>query len=173
MTTRTHYQLLVRLDAGDALLLWYTDEQDGVVATPDEHVPCFASEAALLDFARALRVSVSEHRPVLHDLDAVQAWARTPSAKTIDARALLVAWNFFGDLARSLPARARPFLAADAGKDALYDKLFLASSPDPTERAAGRAALSAVAWSASEVASLAALMEQGLALFRAARVHRH
>lgn len=169
---RTHYQLQIRLDGSDALLLWFIDEQDGVVTTPDERVPCFASETALLTFARELRVTVSEHRPVVHDLDAVQAWARTPSAETLDARALLVAWNFFGDLARSTPTRAELFLSADAGKDDLYDKLFLASTPDPTALSAGKPALAKASWSASELSSLEALMSRGLALFRDARMLR-
>jgi hypothetical protein len=171
---RTHYKLLCRVDGADVFLLWYTDDQDGVVVTPDERVLCFASEAALLQQAHALHIEVSEHRPVVHDLDAVQAFANAvdqrareggsaSSPAPFDGRSLLLAWNFFGDVARSTPSRAGAFVQAEAHLDALYDKLFLASTPTPLARAD---ASMASAWSSTEVERLAAVMRAGRALFR-------
>jgi len=165
---RTHYKLLCRVSGADVFLVWYTNDRDGVVVTPDERVLCFGSEGALVEHAQKLHVTLSEHRPVVHDLDAVDAWAQAPTADPLDCRKLLLAWNFFGDVARSTPSHAKAFEQAEAHLDALYDKLFLGTKP--TSLPAESNASSAV-WSGAEIERLSEVMRRGLELFRTTMIH--
>lgn len=160
---RTYYKLICRLHGADRFLLWFTDEHDGLIATPDERVFCFSSELALGDYAQTIGVELSEHRPVLHDFDAVQTWLRTPSPEAVESRRLLSAWNLLLDLARSTPTRAQAFVKAEANLGALYDKLFLASSPTLQ---GSEIKPSEPKWTEPEVANLVTVMRSGLELLQ-------
>ncbi|HEU4388411.1 MAG TPA: hypothetical protein VFV34_11485 [Blastocatellia bacterium] len=75
-----------------------------------------------------LRRTDSHHcgtrRPDL-DLDAVARWCEHADARRIECRLLLDAWNFFTDVAASVPGKVRAFVGGFARYTPVYDKLFL------------------------------------------------
>ena len=163
--TQDHYKLLYRLDGAERFLLWFTNERDGVVTDDAGFVPSFATEAALLAFAKSERIQVSEESPTLHNLDLVRDWLADPGQEAFDCVAVLNAWNLFGDVARSAPASAAPFSEADAKLRAVYDKVFFGNNlpaVTPEEEAYHPV------WSSAEIVGLAALLSRGLELFRRA-----
>jgi hypothetical protein len=163
---RTYYKLLYRLEGVDALLIWYSNDADGVATSDDHCVPSFETVADLLAYADARGLVVAEEEPVLHDLDAVAAWLANPQEETVACSDFLAAWNLFGDVARSCPQYSASF--ADRGKqrDAVYDKLFwgsnLPSVTPPGEQYTPE-------WSRDEVTSLRQLLQAGLEMFVAVR----
>ncbi len=161
----SYYRLLYQLDGEQAFLLWFSNGSDGVVVR-DGRLLSFSDETVLYRFARQYGLNWIDEAPILHDLDEIQRWVLCPRGRTLDCSAVLMAWNLFVDLARSLSDAGLGLLEVDGAHEGLYRKLFFgnnlsAITPegeryDPT-------------WSGSEVVEIANLLALGLELFRQAR----
>jgi hypothetical protein len=119
--TPAYFCLWYRLDHTDGYLIWFSNDQDGVVTQPDGIVPSFRDQEALRAYAASHQLMLEETAPLLHDLDAVARWLRRSLSADVDCDALLTAWNLFGDLAASVNADF------DRDRDRtqrVYEKLF-------------------------------------------------
>jgi len=163
---RTYFKLLYRLDGVDGLLLWYTNDSDGVTTTADNCVLSFKTEADLLAYSHAHSLVVKQEEPVLHNLDAIAAWLARPQAETIVCSDFLDAWNLFGDIARSCPQYSVGFAARDKHLSDVYEKLFygsnLPSVTPPGEHHTPE-------WSRDEITGLSQSLQDGLDMFVAVR----
>lgn len=161
----SYYRLLYRLDGRSALLIWLSNERDGVLVK-DGRVLSFESEELLRRFAAQAAIELVDEPPALHDLDSVQAWVLRPRRETIDCSASLDAWNLFGDVARSLPVAGADFAELDRAHGQIYEKLFLGCNLAAITPAGAR---HEPEWSGEEMAALAATLGRGLELFRLLR----
>jgi hypothetical protein len=158
--SRTYFRLWYRLDGADGYLIWFSNEEDGIVVEADGSAPAFRDLAALQAYADSQHLDMLIEEPILHELDSVAAWLARP-VHAIDCDAFLAAWNLFADLAASTGAVFEP----DSERTRhVYDKLFwgnnLPSVTPPGERYVPR-------WSAAERRIVRQVLGAGLALFRA------
>lgn len=157
-----YYKLLYRLDGTERFLLWFTNGKDGVVTDSDGFVPSFATADEVCSFADCLDVGISDEAPILHDLDPVRNWLDDPRSDGVDCKAVLDAWNLFGDVARSV-SRGAAFLKADEALGDVYDKLFRGNNI-PVMTPEGETYKPV--WTPAEVSELADLLQAGFELFR-------
>jgi hypothetical protein len=162
--SRTYFRLWYRLDGADGYLIWFSNDEDGVVIEPDGSAPAFGDLAALHTYADSQGLDLCIEEPILHDLDSVAAWLARP-VRAIDCDAFLTAWNLFADLAASTGAGFEP---DDERTRQIYDKLFwgnnLPTLTPPGEHYVPR-------WRAAERRRISEVLGAGLALFRS-RVRR-
>jgi hypothetical protein len=158
--SRTYFRLWYRLDGADGYLIWFSNEEDGVVVEADGSAPAFGDLVALHAYADSQHLDVCIEEPILHDLDSVAVWLARP-VHAIDCDAFLSAWNLFADLAASTGAGFEPDY--DRTRH-IYHKLFLGNNlpivTPPGERYVP-------CWSAAERRILHEVLGAGLALFRA------
>ncbi len=119
-----YFPLRYRCNNSERWLLWFSEEEDGVVTDGHGAVPSFHSLAALEAYACSRGFVPGEAPALLHDLDKTEAWIEGRSAPAIDCENLLCAWNLFADVSRSV---AGDFDADPAATDALYERLFFGS----------------------------------------------
>ena len=162
-----YFTLLYRLGGSTGYLLWFTDEDDGIVTTPDGRIPSFPTSRALFNYATAQGFTVEGEETSLHDLDAIQAWVNAPKPLPLDCSEILSAWNLFGDVARSVPSDSCAFTSMDASLGASYEKLFWGNNLPAVTPAAQRFDPE---WSLDEVRCLSELMQCGLEMFRGSMV---
>src|SRR5262249_21041764 len=102
MTGRQFFNLWYRLDSEDRQLIWFADDEDGVLVDPEAQVPSFATLEALQEYAQNGDLTVDVKEGVLFDLDATSRWLDAPDTLSIDCVNTLNAWNLFADVARSV-----------------------------------------------------------------------
>ena len=158
----TYFVLWYRLHQTDAYLIWYSNDQDGVIIDESSHIPTFHDQASLRRYASALGLAVSDEEPLLHDLDRVSQWLAHPGPQTIDCPLLFGAWNLFLDVASSVADQA--FIQRQAALDHIYNKLFWGSNL-PAMTPPGEHYTPA--WKKREVALLWQTLDTGLKLFQA------
>lgn len=158
MSGSTRYVCVVTLGGVETAFLWESGDEppDRVVVDDAGLVLTFPSTSAA---AEAVGSSFRADEVARYDLEAVQAWCKSPS-DAVDCRVLLDAWNLVGDL----PDVGDLFTAADARANVIYDKLFrgcnLPSITPDDEMFVPR-------WLPAEVATLKRLLLLGIAAFRA------
>ena len=118
---RQYYILWFRLDVQNSYLIWFGDEDDGVVTDAIGKVPCFLKTDDLLRYASSLNLPIKAEEPILHDLDFVASWLKTKNAETVDCDIFLAAWNLFDDVSRSVGGN---FNADHKLTAKIYEKLF-------------------------------------------------
>lgn len=160
-----YYRLLYRLDGRDALLIWYSNDRDGVIVH-DGCMSSFSSEDALRQFAAQRQLTLVDEVPRLHDLDSVQRWVLCPRGQAMDCATTLAAWNLFSDVACSIPDPGTDFSKIDSEHNDIYEKLFFGNNlPAITPEGAQYDAR----WSDLEVVALAQILDCGLRFFRSVR----
>jgi hypothetical protein len=158
--TRTYYRLWYRLDHTDGYLIWFSNDDDGVVTQPDGTVPSFRDQEALRAYATFHQIDLDVMEPLVHDLDVVAQWLGRPRSAEIDSDAFLTVWNLFGDLATSVNGdcdgdrkRTQP----------VYDKLFWGNNL-PAVTPPGKHYTPV--WSDDELLLMREILHDGLLLFR-------
>jgi hypothetical protein len=156
MAEAVRYLCVARLDGIDRVFFWESDNEgnDRVALDDEGFVRAFPSETVAREASHA-----SSEEPSVYDLDSIAAWCRS-SDEVADCRALLNAWNLFGDL----PRGENLFAAADVRANQLYEKLFMGCNL-PSITPPGEEYVPS--WTASEVATLKRLLLLGLAELRA------
>jgi len=160
MTSRQFFNLWYRLDSEDRQLIWFTDDEDGVLVDSEAHIPSFGKLEALTAYAQNRSLTVDVKEGVLFDLDATSRWLEAPDALSIDCVNTLNAWNLFADVARSVGGL---FDVEPKETIHIYQKLFwgnnLACVTPPGEHYDP-------SWTPSELETLAEVLKSGLSLFR-------
>src|SRR5438093_1471535 len=118
--------LWYRFDGADAFLLWYGDDQDGVVVDDTGRVLSFSDRETLKRWANLHGWDASIEGLILHDLDAVRQWVEYSSSDTIDCELALLAWNLFVDVRVSLGQRNA--LRDDPEASDIYSRLFFGNN---------------------------------------------
>lgn len=84
-------------------LIWYTDEQDGLVTGDDgAALLSFASDSDARAHAAAAGFTVSPDESAYFDLDELEAWTAAPNPHRLKPETLLNAWNLLAGVARSV-----------------------------------------------------------------------
>jgi hypothetical protein len=123
---RTYHALWYRLDSTDAFLLWYSNDQDGVIIEEAGRLLSFADLNVLQQWADAQGIAINTEERQLHDLDMVQEWCEHPTKDTIDCVAFLDAWNLFVDVRAS--NERRNVVRDDPENNHLSDKVFFGNN---------------------------------------------
>jgi hypothetical protein len=158
--TAEYYILWYRLDALDKYLIWYTNDEDGVLLREGK-IPVFNGQARLIEFAAANGINVQAEEARLHDLDVIAKWLCCPNGTTVKCSAFNAAWNLFADVSRSVKGE---FDQDQKETNKIYEKLFCglnlpAVTPEGKEYEP--------IWTKREVELLCEVLTQGLELFRA------
>jgi len=93
----TFYAYAFRIDGTYRFVLWYGDEEDGLVRQ-DGRVVTRASLREILDVAAARGLAVESDEPAVYDWDWMERWCAAPSPDTIDPSDHLNAWNMLLDV---------------------------------------------------------------------------
>lgn len=128
-----HYAFYFRLDASDAILIWYTDD---VGSSPDrfesldpQSVACFYDRITLLRFSETNNIgTIVDDDPVVVDIDAAREWALSPISTTEDCHNALGVWNLFIDLCATLPDKCSTLKIAIDNAPDTEQKLFFGSN---------------------------------------------
>jgi hypothetical protein len=160
---RSNFATWFRLDRQDRYLIWFSAEADGVVIDHNRNIPVFDSLDFLRQFAAARALRIADEPALLHDLDAVEAWASSDLSNRPDCDECLAAWNLFVDVARSI---GHPFDADPAVSAPLHDRLFYASSTANDALRPDGDPVFEPAWSKLERLLLSSLLCDGLEMFR-------
>ncbi len=99
---RIYYRLWYRLDGTDGYLIWFSNDNDGIVTELNGTVPSFRDQESLYAYAASHQIEIDAGEPLLHDLDIVARWLSNLPSTEIDCDAFLTAWNLFHDLATSV-----------------------------------------------------------------------
>ena len=95
-----YFELCIRLQSRTCWLIYFQNDEDGVLVDGEGHVLGFASEASMREHARRQRLRLKPG-PRTFDFDALEQWLRRPMP-TADCALLYAAWNLLGDISTSL-----------------------------------------------------------------------
>lgn len=95
-----YYELPIQLDGERHWLVYYQNDEDGVLVDENRNVLAFSSVEPLRAYARKKRIKPQEARKFI-DFDALEVWLKKPMP-TADCPTLYAAWNLLGDIATSL-----------------------------------------------------------------------
>ncbi|MFD3665028.1 hypothetical protein ACFWVF_31245 [Streptomyces sp. NPDC058659] len=168
MPDRHAYRVTSR--RGDLLLIWQAGEGDDLdtLAVDDDdddrgRLLAFHDAESLGKHCAgrgwALAVDVGRDEPASLDLGPVRSWAEGTHRGPAPSGLLLEAWNFFEDLARSVPAGRSPLPAQGAVHDAAYERIFDEGGAE--------------AWTDEEAAAARGLLSAGLDLWEKAARSAH
>jgi hypothetical protein len=161
---RLYFACCVRMNGSDAFVIWYQDEHDGFVRSPDGQLLVADSFRSLAAVAAGMGLPLVPDETAEYDFDRLRDWCRRPSAEGVECPAFLNAWNFFDDLAGLHNNPDSPYAKLSRGAGQSYDKLFwgnnLPSVTPPGERFTP-------SWGADELDSIRRVMEAGLGLVEA------
>jgi hypothetical protein len=156
-----YFPLWYRFNSEDGYLIWISDEKDSVVVEAGGFIPTFKDHSFLRQYADTNHYSLQSGEPILHDLDCVAAWTKSP-AEPVNCEEALAAWNLFGDVAASVGGRGIAFQHLDSQLLAIYRKLFWGNNlPSMTPQGSQYVP----EWSPDEIASLTEILITGLDLF--------
>ena len=156
-----YFPCVFRLDGVDRYVIWYSDDQDGLVREGGR-VAIFSSLAQLHAYARVRGLTVQSAEVARYDWDSVARWCAEPVMTGITVSRLLKAWNMVLDAMPPGDASGL-FSHANARVSALYDKLFRANNlPAMTSPGAEYHPV----WTRAEVVALAQLLRLGVAEMR-------
>jgi hypothetical protein len=117
------FPIKIRLFGGERYVLWFQDDIDGVVIEDTRRVLTFNDRESLTAYANERHLLLSNDTPTELDLDWI-AQGNDFITGQLDCAKTLNAWNFFSDVASSLPEKAIDFIAKDKKPNETYDKLF-------------------------------------------------
>ena len=134
--SRKHYVVAVTRRQRQLFLLWFGNDEDGLVTDNAAVLRTFATADAAVAFARKAVLELGDESPTFYDLDEVEAWADAPTpGAPLDA--LLNAWNLLTDIARSVGNRIMLERVRAPSTLASYDRLAKSCIPaleaDPNE----------------------------------------
>jgi hypothetical protein len=155
---KKYYACKYRFADQDAYLLWFTNDQDGVLVDNGQ-VLSFRMLAHLQGYAAAHAIPIESAVPPFYNLDAVVNWLHHDSDTPIDCELLLMTWNLFRDVATSVH---RPFDRNPERTQIVYEKLFYGNnlpSITPTDE------YYEPQWAEDEIVLLREIFTDGLQLF--------
>jgi hypothetical protein len=161
-----YFFLLYRLNAQNRYLIWVShekdsNEKDAVVVDAAGFIPTFEDPTLLRQYADLHHYHLRSEEPILHDLDWVAAWTKSPDG-SVNCEEALAAWNLFGDVAESTGKEESAFKHLDSQFLPIYKKLFWGNNL-PSTTPEGKQYIPS--WSSEEIISLQAILTAGLDLF--------
>lgn len=158
--SREYFKCWFRLDSHDSYLIWFGDEDDGVITDANGKVPCFLRTEDLLRYASSLNLPIKTEEPILHDFDFIVSWLEAKNTEAVDCNILLAAWNLFDDVSRSVGGN----FDADRKLTAkIYEKLFWGNNI-PAVTPVGKSY--EPIWTKRELKIMREVLGVGLSLFR-------
>jgi hypothetical protein len=150
-----------RLDGKERVALWFGGDTDRVLTDEQGRISTFLSVEDAKLFATIRKLSIEQDASPTLELDWISAEAFI--GNSLDCVKTLNAWNFFADVANSIPDRASEFLALHKKPNKIYDKLFWgnnlpAVTPDSEHYEP--------AWSEEELSEIKSFLYSGLDLLR-------
>lgn len=103
-------------------LIYYTNDQDGVVTDKEGKILSFATAEAAGEHAKKKKWKIKPAQPVL-DLDQIGEWIESLDPRELDCPALYRTWNLLGDVATSL-GKASDYPGYDSDSMIIHEELF-------------------------------------------------
>jgi hypothetical protein len=121
---RSYFILWYRLTKKNRYIIWYSDEEEGVLVDNNNKIPVFKKIKKLKQFAVQENIKIEDGKPILHNLDAVRIWLNKGTKGDINCKKILAAWNLFIDVATSLQIDAKKLQAYSGKSNKVYKKIF-------------------------------------------------
>jgi hypothetical protein len=160
---RQHYVVAVKRHERPRFLIWFSDDQDGLVTAADDgSLLAFESDGDARGHAGSAGLAVSEEESAYFDFDELEAWIGAPNPFRMRPDDLLNAWNLLRDIASSVRNQVAAAKLRNRGDKELYLRLVnscdIPALRSPTvERP-----------TPEDCAAIAAVLRHGLACFDAA-----
>jgi len=156
-----YYPCCFRLSGRDDYLIWYSNDQDGVLLNSSGRVAVFNNMEQLRNYAASADLSLEAGKPAQYNLDLIDQWLAGPAKETVQPTLFLEGWNLFDDVSRSVGGRK--LFGADVAFNDVYEKLFWGNNL-PAVTPAGQQY--EPVWLDEEVEKLRVALNAGLCLFR-------
>lgn len=155
---REYYYLKIGLKGDCLYTLWYSDDEDGVLAE-NSKIISFSTLSNLKEYAVENKFYIPTELAAEYDFDIINEWAEKPS-EVIDCKMFIDCWNLFSDISKSIGI---PFIGNfDTGITIdIYNKLFCGSNVSAI-RCDGE--MYQPEWSEEELNQLAKIMKNGIRL---------
>ena len=144
-------------------LIYYSNDDDGLVLTPDRKIITSPTEADARAVAQKRKLELQDTMEPL-DLKTIQGWVNSRSTRVPEANLVYRVWNFLGDAASSLK-QANQYLGYNEAYISLHDELFWGCNmPGLTQSQE----LYELDLSQSEIRNLRLILRSGLEIFQQA-----
>jgi hypothetical protein len=165
VSDKRYYLCEFRLDGRRLYVIWYSNDNDGLVGVSDGKIASSTDERRMNAFCHANNLTLMPEPIVNYDFEKISAWCEHPTAEMVDPVLFLNAWNMLGD-AQSL--RETDVLsqddAATGRADKVYAKLLYANNlPALTPQGTRYEPI----WLEEELSLLSRIFQTGLAELRA------
>jgi hypothetical protein len=155
-----HFILEVTRAGQPHYLIWFSDQQDGVITGDDLRPRTFARADEAFFHSSSAGFELGDESITRYDFDEIDAWTRAPERGCLTPHCLLGAWNLMADIATSVGDRIAMERLLGRRSFPAYDRL-IHSCDLP---ALGTTA-SADPLTASDHATIAAALRHGIACF--------
>jgi hypothetical protein len=119
--SREYYIYPYRFNNKDSYLIWFSNEEDGVIVNENGIVPSFDNIKDLQVYSEENKISVDIESSKLLNLDLIQKWLTEDKSEIEDYNNFLDAWNLFGDFSKSID---ESFDADKKNTNKIYDEIF-------------------------------------------------
>ncbi|PSR52364.1 hypothetical protein AHMF7605_01910 [Adhaeribacter arboris] len=169
---KQYFATWFRLHQVDRYLIWIykldyiEDEPEEIVLNERGRIPIFRSESDLAKYATAKNLRIENEEPILHNLDAVEAWLQEPDDQP-DCEDCLTAWNLFTDVAYSLKLTFNGDKLSRL-RNRIYDKLYWGNNIFVGDPILGHPSgeFYFPEWTPAEISKLTKILRQGFKLFK-------
>lgn len=159
---RNFYKVLCRIDGRDRYLIWYNNDQDGLIINKNVFIASFPNVKTLEAYAREENIVVNDG-VTAYNFDELASWVAQPTEAQIDCNSFLDAWNLFGDVAASVGESGRFYTAIDKRYFKTYQKLFFGCNV-PAITPPGEKYIPC--WTVSDIKNMVRVFKTGLELLR-------
>lgn len=142
-------------------LLYYCNDQDGVVLSPEGSIVFTATVDELQKIAKKRKVKLQETLPELN-FSELSTWVKSRHTRLPEAGSLYKCWNVLGDIATSL-GKADVYLGYDSDYSSIHEELFWGSNLPGFSQSAERYEPDL---SQGEIRQLKAIFRSGLEIFQ-------
>lgn len=156
-----YFALPVKWEQRQLYLLYYCNDQDGVVLAGEGRILWAQSLEELEKAARQRKLKLQEPMDLL-DLAELQTWVKSRHTRLPEAGGLYRCWNLLGDIATSLD-KADAYLGYDSDFSSIHEELFWGSNLPGFSQSQERYQ---VDLSQGEIKNLKAIFRSGLEIFQ-------
>jgi hypothetical protein len=155
-----YFILPIRWDRTILYLIYFSNDDDGLVLTPEQRIVVASSQSEAEALAQKRHLKLQQAMEIL-ELGTIQSWVNSRSSRLPEANLLYRSWNFFGDVATSLK-KADHYLGYDEQFISLHDELFWGCNMPGLTQSQERYE---VDLSQSEIRNLRSILRSGLEIF--------
>ena len=158
MSERSYYICQFYLSKMSYFIIWYSDEQDGLLLDHSGKIASFGTLAHAKTYAKKNGISIIPKPVPVYNFDVISTWCLKPLPDLIKCELFLNTWNMFSDVAATIGSRSI-FATADRGLYTIYDKLFYGNNL-PAITPEGMSYVPE--WSTTEAEEIAKIFKAGL-----------